>query len=130
MAAKAKWLLSVTGAVEAATGLLLLAAPSVLVELLLGEAPDSRTGETVSRVAGVALLALGVGCWLARQDASSRAAGSLVAAMLIYNLGVVSVLGFAWASLGLSGIALWPIVFAHAGLAAWCVACLSERAGS
>src|SRR3954471_15082714 len=36
-----KSLLSVTGALEAATGLMLLVAPSVLVELLLGAAPGT-----------------------------------------------------------------------------------------
>jgi len=47
------------GALEAATGLVLLAVPSVLVELLLGAAPGILAGVTVSRVAGAALLALG-----------------------------------------------------------------------
>jgi hypothetical protein len=69
-----KSLLSVTGALEAATGLVLLIAPSVLVELLLGAAPGTSAGVTVSRVAGGALLALGVACWLAREDAAGRAA--------------------------------------------------------
>jgi hypothetical protein len=39
-----KSLLSVTGALEAATGLALLVAPSALVELLLGTAPDAPAG--------------------------------------------------------------------------------------
>jgi hypothetical protein len=67
-------LLSVMGALEAATGLVLLAGPSVLVELLLGAAPGTPAGVTVSRVAGVALLALGVACCsseLSRYDAAS-----------------------------------------------------------
>jgi hypothetical protein len=52
-----KSLLSVTALLEAATGLLLLAAPSVVVELLLGAAPSTPVEVPVSRVAGVALLA-------------------------------------------------------------------------
>ena len=120
-----KLLLSVTGALEAATGLALLGAPSVLVELLLGAAPGTPAGVTVSRVAGVALLALGVACWLAREDAAGRAAKGLVAAMLLYNVVTVVILVLAWASLGLFGIAFWPVILAHLGLAAWCVACLS-----
>jgi hypothetical protein len=122
-----KPLLSVTGALEAATGLALLVAPSALVELLLGAAPGTPAGVTVSRVAGVALLALGVACWLAREDAAGRAAKGLVAAMLLYNVAVVAILVLAWTSLGLFGIAFWPVVLAHAGLAAWCVACLATR---
>lgn len=115
-------LLSVTGALEAATGLGLLVAPSVVIELLLGAAPAAPAGVAVSRVAGVALLTLGLACWLARADAASRAAKGLVAAMLLYNVGVVAVLGLAWVSPAPVGIAFWPVVVAHAGLVAWCVA--------
>ena len=122
-----KSLLSVTGALEAATGLALLVAPSVVVELLLGTAPGTPAGVTVSRVAGVALLTLGVACWLARVEAASRAAKGLAAAMLLYNVGVVAVLVLALRSLTPVGIAFWPVVVAHAGLAVWCVACLPMR---
>jgi hypothetical protein len=120
-----KSLLSVTGVLEAATGLALLVMPSVVVELLLGSSPGTPSGVTVSRVAGVALLALGVACWLAREDAASRTAKGLVAAMLLYNVAVVAVLVLAWTSLGPVGIGFWPVVLAHAGLAAWCIAGLS-----
>jgi hypothetical protein len=120
-------LLSVTGALEAATGMVLLVAPSVVVELLLGAVPGTPAGMTVSRVAGVALLALGVACWLAREDAAGRAAKGLLAAMLFYNVAVVAILVLAWTNSGLFGIAFWPVVLAHTGLAAWCVADLSMR---
>ena len=120
-----KSLLSVTGALEAATGLALLAMPSVVVELLLGSSPGTLSGVTVSRVAGVALFALGVACWLAREDAASRAAKGLVAAMLLYNIGVVAVLVLAWTGSGPVGVGFWPVVLAHLGLAAWCIAGLA-----
>jgi hypothetical protein len=122
-----KALLSLTGALEAATGLVLLVAPSMLVELLVGAVPGTPAGVTVSRVTGAAMLALGVACWLARDDAAGRAAKGLVAAMLLYNVAVVAILVLAWASTGLFGIAFWPVVLAHTGLGAWCVACLSTR---
>ena len=127
MGSNLKSLFSVMGVLEAATGLLLLVAPSIVVELLLGATPGTPAGATVSRVAGVALLALGAACWCAREDAASRAAKGLVAAMLLYNVGVAAVLVLAWTNLGLSGIALWPVVLAHTGMAAWCVACLSTE---
>jgi hypothetical protein len=122
-----KRLLSVIGILEAATGLALLVAPSALVELLLGTAPGTPAGVTVSRVAGAALLTLGVACWLARDDTAGRTAKGLVASMLLYNVAVVIVLVFAWTSLGLFGVALWPVALTHAGLAAWSIACLSTR---
>ena len=120
-----KSLLSVTGALEAATGSALLVMPAVVVELLLGSSPGSPSGVTVNRVAGVALFALGVVSWLAREDAASRAAKGLVAAMLLYNIGVVAVLVLAWMGPGAVGIGFWPVVLAHAGLAAWCIAGLA-----
>jgi hypothetical protein len=94
--ANPKSLLSVTGAVEAVTGLALLAAPLIVVELLLGAGPGTAAGVTVSRVAGLAVLALGIACWLGRQDATGRAANGLVLAMLLYNVAVVAILVLAY----------------------------------
>jgi len=127
IASNPKQLLSVTGAAETATGLVLAVAPSLLVELLLGSVSGTAAGITVSRVAGVAILALGVACWLARQDAAGRAARGLIAAMLLYNAAVAAILVLVWTNQGLSGVALWPVVLAHAVLAVWCVVALSAR---
>ena len=127
IASNPKQLLSVTGAAETATGLVLAVASSLLVELLLGAVPGTAAGITVSRVAGVAILALGVACWLARQDAAGRAARGLIAAMLVYNAAVAAILVLVWTNQGLSGVALWPVVLAHAVLVVWCAVSLSAR---
>ena len=124
-----KSLLSVTGALEAATGLALLVMPSVVVELLLGSSPGTLSGVTVSRVAGVALFALGVVCWLAREDAASRAAKGLVAAMLLYNIAVAAVLAHAGLVSGLVGIGLWPGIVLHVSMAVWCIVFLRIQRG-
>jgi hypothetical protein len=115
-------LLSVTGACEAAIGLTLIVAPSLVASLLLGVPLDTSAGLTVARVAGSALLALGLACWLARDDAQSSAARGLIAGILIYNLAVIAILTHARFGLELSGIGLWPTVLIHAALAVWCVA--------
>src|SRR5216110_4094232 len=117
-------LLKLTAIIEAATGLGLIAVPSVVVRLLLGSPLDTSAAVMLGRVAGAALLALGVACWLARDDTQSRAARGLVVAMLIYNLVATAVLAFAGIGLGFVGIALWPAVVLHAAMAVWCVACL------
>jgi hypothetical protein len=116
-------LLKLTAIIEAATGLALLVAPSIVVRLLLG---SELIGASIplGRVAGAALLALGVACWLAHCDEESRAARGLVAAMLLYNVATVAVLAFAGLALLLHGVALWPAVILHAAMAVWCAACL------
>jgi hypothetical protein len=116
-------LLNVTAIIESATGLALIAVPAIVVWLLLG-AEISGASIPLGRVAGAALLALGVACWLARDDTQSRAARGLVVAMLMYNIVATAVLGFAGIGLGLRGVALWPAVVLHAAMAVWCVACL------
>ena len=85
-------LLKLTGIVEVPTGLGLIAVPSVVVRLLLN-AEIAGASIPLARVAGVALLALGVACWLAHDDTQSHATAiGLVAAMLLYNVGTVAVL--------------------------------------
>lgn len=119
-----KHLLITTAAIETAIGLALLVSPSVPAALLLGSALDTPIGLVVARVAGAALLALGVACWLARNDGLSRAARGLLAAMFLYNTATAAVLVHAGLHLHLSGIGLWPTVVLHMVLAVWCIACL------
>ena len=116
-----KPLLKLTGIIETATGLGLMAVPSVVVRLLLGSPLDTSAAVMLGRVAGAALLALGVACWLARDDTQSRAARGLVVAMLMYNIPATAVLAFAGIALGLHGVALWPAVVLHAAMAIWCI---------
>src|SRR5437762_11942276 len=116
-------LLKLTAILEAATGLALIAVPAIVVRLLLG-AEISGASIPLGRIAGAALLALGVACWLARDDTQSRAARGLVVAMLIYNIAATAVLAFAGIGLGLHGIVLWPAVVLHAAMAIWCIVCL------
>ena len=123
-------LLIVSAAIEVATGLALLASPPLVVSLLLGGSLDTPAALAVARVTGAALLSLGVACWLARNDARSRAAVGLVAAMLLYNAAAVAILGYAWFSLGLSAPGLWPAILLHVALAVWCIACVSKSTRS
>ena len=116
-------LLKLTAIIEAATGLGLVAVPAVVVRLLLG-AKISGATMPLGRVAGVALLALGVASWFASYDEQSCAARGLVTALVLYNLGADLILALARIGSGFVGIALWPAVILHAVMAVWCVACL------
>jgi predicted membrane-bound dolichyl-phosphate-mannose-protein mannosyltransferase len=119
-------LLKLTAIIEVATGLGLMAVPSVVVRLLLGSPLDTSAAAMLGRVAGAAVLALGVACWLARDDTQSRATRGLVVAMLMYNIPATAVLAFAGIGLGLHGVALWPAVVLHAVMAIWCIVCLGR----
>lgn len=116
-------LLKITAIIEAGTALGLLVAPVAFVQLLLG---GKIAGGSIpmERVAGVALLALGVACWLGSSDTQSCAARGIVSAMVLYNLGAVLILGAAGIQSQPIGIALWPAAVLHAAMAVWCVTSL------
>jgi len=65
-------LLTVAGVAESLVGLAFLLAPGVTTALLLGAEPDS-VGLMIARVAGVALLSLGITCWGSRRMRQARA---------------------------------------------------------
>jgi hypothetical protein len=119
-----KPLLTITAVVETLTGIGLAASPRSVVLALLGSPLDSPAGVIIARVLGAALFALGAACWLARDDPGSRAAAGLIAAMLLYNIAAVSLLGYARIGLGMSGAGLLPAAMAHSALLVWCLACL------
>jgi hypothetical protein len=114
-------LLVTTAVLEAATGLGILALPSAVAFVMLGSPLDTPMGVAVARIAGVALLALGVACWLARHDELGPSAKGLVGAMVLYNVGVIAVLVHEAVGVAIAGIALWPTVVVHAAMAIWCI---------
>jgi len=119
-----RYLLILTALAEAATGVAMVAAPVALVSLLLGASLDSSGAVTIARVTGVAMISLGLACWLAREEGGTRTGRALIAAMLLYNVAVAAILIHGRLALGLDGIALWPAALAHVALAAWCAAAL------
>lgn len=118
-------LLALSAVLEAGVGVALLARPSGVVWLLFGSPLSPGAPESLGRVTGAALLALGVACWLSRQSAPpTHAARDLVAAMTVYNLTATVILALGGMTSRPGGIALWPTVALHAAMGGWCVAAL------
>jgi hypothetical protein len=88
---------------ETATGLALVIAPSLVVRLLLG-AELNGVAVPLARVAGMALIGLGVACW----------PGPPVIGMLTYSVAITLYLAYAGIVGGFTGPFLWPAVLLHA----------------
>jgi hypothetical protein len=118
----------VTALVEVGTGLLLLVLPTVPLDLLLGDEGEAASPEAVfiSRVTGAALLAIGVACWMGRNDRAGPAQLGLVAGVLIYDVTAAGLLVYAALILRMVGLALWPAFALHSALAVWCAGCLRK----
>lgn len=95
-------LLTITAVAEGATGLALLVFPSLVVRLLLG-AEISGIGMVMSRVAGLALIGLGIACL----------PGRALAGMFTYSALVATYLAFLGIAEGDAGLLLWPAVVVH-----------------
>jgi hypothetical protein len=102
--------LAFAAVVEVATGFALIAAPPLAISLLLGMSASSE-GTRIARVAGVALLAVGVACWPGRQ--AVQAASPAVRAMLLYNILIALYLAALAIVRHVGGPLLWPAVVLH-----------------
>jgi hypothetical protein len=92
---------------EAATGLALFIVPSLVGQLLLGE-EITGIAIPVARIAGIALIALGIACW----------PGPPIVGLLGYVGSVTLYLAYLGIAGGLAGVLLWPAVSLHAILTA------------
>jgi len=106
-----KSVLALAAAVEAATGIIVLAYPALVVRLLFG-AEIAGACVSISRLAGVALIGLAVACW---PGADTRRAPY---GMITYNLLVLLLLIYVGVRGQQIGVLLWPAVVAHGILSA------------
>jgi len=100
-----KKVLVVAAIAEAVTGLALMVMPSLLGRLLLGE-ELAGVAIPVARVAGIALIALGIACWPVPP----------LVGMFIYSAAVTVYLAYLGFAGGFAGAFLWPAVALHAVL--------------
>ncbi len=107
-------LVTFSAGVEAATGLALMVDPSIVSRLLLG-AELSAGGQAVGRVAGFALLALGLACW--PQNEAESSARPAVRGLLTYNVLAAIFFLYVAVSREFMGLLLWPAAALHTALA-------------
>ena len=102
-----KVVLAVAAAAEAGTGLLLLVSPSLVGSLLFGT-EIGGIAIVMSRLAGVALIGLGVACWpgnSAFQQLYGMLTYSTLAMLYLIRIGIRG---------APVGLLLWPGVIVHA----------------
>ena len=98
-----KKVLTVAAVVEVATGMALLIVPSLVGRLLFG-AEFTGVANPAARVTGIALLALGVGCWPGGTALCGMLTYGALATLYLAYLGVIG----EWV-----GPLLWPAVVLH-----------------
>jgi hypothetical protein len=118
------YFLTVTAIVEAAAGIALFIVPELPLKLLLGVSEVAPEAALLARVAGAALLALGIASGLGRTAGSGSAQTGLFVGLLIYDMAAAVLLGHAGLVSGMAGPALWPAVGVHAVMSVWCVVCV------
>ena len=100
-----KKVLTLAAVAEATTGLALLVVPALMGRLLLG-AELTGVSIPVARVAGIALIALGIACL----------PGLALTGMLTYSAMATAYLAYVGIGGGWTGPLLWPAVVVHAVL--------------
>ena len=98
-----KKILTLAAVVEAATGLALIIAPLLVGQVLFG-AEFTGVANPAARVTGIALLALGVGCW----PGSTAFCGMLTYSALVTLYLLYLAIRGEWV-----GPLLWPVVALH-----------------
>src|SRR5208283_917454 len=102
-----KNVLELAALAEAGTGVILLAYPPIVVRLLFA-AEIGGAGVIMSRLAGIALIGLGVACW------PGNSAVRQLYGMLTYSTFAMVYLACTGVRGEFAGILLWPAVVAHA----------------
>jgi len=106
----------VTGAawLEIAVGVTVIVAPNFLCVLLFATRPEGA-GMPIARLAGIALLALGISCLPSVQTGPRR---NSVLGLVVYNVGAAILFAWVGVATALHGFLLWPAAILHAGIAA------------
>src|SRR5688572_6270959 len=112
-----RMLLAIVALMETVAGLGLILSPDPTMQFLFGGRPDG-VGMMMGRVAGVALVALGIACWRARADSGGEARAGTVGAITVYNAGAGALLVLFAVTGQAAGLGVWSAALLHLALAA------------
>ena len=110
-----KTLLMFAAVAEILTGIALMIEPRIVIALLVASG-EPLQAMPLGRVAGIAILALGVACWPRGPAAASESPA--FRAMLIYSVFIALYLAYLFMVEHTGGVLLWPAVALHAAVAA------------
>jgi hypothetical protein len=113
--------------IESALGAALLMAPTITAHAISGAVQSSPMEAPVVRLAGAALFAIGVCCFLGRLSESTSVHGrpfDLVPGLAVFNACAVAVLTDTLMR-DVRAPLLWPAMIIHSALLVWCVAVLA-----
>lgn len=101
-------LLVLSSSLELVTGLVAIAAPSLLANVLLSSAL-TRAGEAIGRVCGFGLLSLAIACWPREGKDDTQA----ISGLFVYNVLASCYLGYLKVTGAFSGLLLLPACIVH-----------------
>ena len=119
--------LTTLAVIELGTGLGMLAIPSFVGEALLGSPFGTAIEPVIARVAGIALLALAVACWLLRNEGGIAPREGWSAPCCCITAAAPASWCTQAPAWGFNGTGFWPAVLAHAVMAVWCLIALLHK---
>lgn len=111
-----KKFITLTALAEGLTGIALIIMPNVVVSFLLGKPTYGPEGKITAMLAGGAILALAVICWILRNSADLH---KLVQGMLLYNCVIITIAVYAFLGYHITNIGLWFMILVHTILTVW-----------
>jgi hypothetical protein len=122
---KPRTLLVCAAVIEIITGIGLLLAPVLLIQILLGAEINDPVVVTIARVGGSAIIAIGIMCWQARKDQQGTGLKALTSGLLVYNAVVFVTLAYSAYSYKITP-ALIAALIVHFVLAIFCISALQK----
>lgn len=106
--------LKVTAVFEGLTGLLLIAAPQVFIQILFLSTIEEASAIFIARIAGSALFTFALLCWYTKDSITL-----LLKILLFYNVSVVIIAIYSLFNFSLKGIGVGVIICFHLLFALW-----------